>query len=158
MLRNQHKMAAKSGVCNCKKAGTNTLLRKIQQGTLPEEAEQSIIVVSLPIGCVYCSGSHGDGPLLVAARYGHLDIVKTLSEKYGSPLEMGNNDGKRPLHEAAQNGHTECARYLISRGARIDALKQADWWVPVARIALLQRLHIIPLTLRPTVIRVVCIV
>ena len=124
-------MAAKSGrpVCSCRKANTNTLLRTIQQGTLPEGIEKSRNDVSLPTGCVYCTGSHGDVPLLVAARYGHLDVVKTLCETHGSPLEMDNDDGKRPLHEAAQNGHAECARYLISRGARIDALKKADWWV-----------------------------
>ena len=123
------KMAAKSSVCSCKKADTITLLRWIQQGALPEGIEESRIDVSPLTGCVYCIGSHGDGPLLVAARCGHLDVVKTLCERYGCPLEVSNDDGKRPLHEAAQNGHTECARYLLYRGAHVDALKKADWWV-----------------------------
>ena len=125
------KMAAKFA-CSCKKAESNTLLRKIQQGVLPENVEQSRKDVSLQPGCVYCAGSHGDAPLLVAARYGHLDIIKTLCEVYGAPLETANYDGKRPLHEAAQNGHAECARYLLTRGACVDALKIADWWVRVA--------------------------
>lgn len=126
------KMAAKTA-CSCKKADSNALLKKIQQGILPEGVERSRDDVAIPPGCVYCTGSHGDVPLLVAARYGHLDVIRTLCEVYDSPLEMANDDGKRPLHEAAQNGHAECARYLLSRGASVDALKKADWWVCVAR-------------------------
>ena len=42
-------------------------------------------------------------------------------------FEVANHDGKRPLHEAAQYGHVDCASYLIGAGVDVDALKRATW-------------------------------
>lgn len=65
--------------------------------------------------------------MLLAARHGHAGLLETLHEQYGLQLEVSNFDGKRPLHEAAQNEHVKCAQYLIEQGAEIDSLKRADW-------------------------------
>ena len=69
----------------------------------------------------------GETCLLLCARYGHTDILRSLSEEYNESLEQWNNDGKRALHEAALGGHLECVKYLITRNVEIDCLKRADW-------------------------------
>ena len=73
----------------------------------------------------------GETCLLLCARYGHTDMLRSLSEEYNESLEQWNNDGKRALHEAALGGHLECVKYLISRNVEIDCLKRADWLVMI---------------------------
>ncbi|XP_019635716.1 PREDICTED: ankyrin repeat domain-containing protein 16-like [Branchiostoma belcheri] len=69
----------------------------------------------------------GDSVLHYAARHGHGAVLQYLCEEWGLSPEAGNVDGKRPLHEAAQAGQTECVRYLIGRSVQINVLKRADW-------------------------------
>ncbi|KAI8486464.1 Ankyrin repeat domain-containing protein 16 [Branchiostoma belcheri] len=68
-----------------------------------------------------------DSVLHYAARHGHGAVLQYLCEEWGLSPEAGNVDGKRPLHEAAQAGQTECVRYLIGRSVQINVLKRADW-------------------------------
>ncbi|KAJ1162908.1 hypothetical protein NDU88_003372 [Pleurodeles waltl] len=72
-------------------------------------------------------GKSGDTLLHYAARHGHLDILRFLTEMLGMDVELFNCDYKRPLHEAASMGHRECLLYLLEKGAEIDCLKKADW-------------------------------
>lgn len=66
-------------------------------------------------------GTTGDFPLVVAARRGNLEIVKLLIE-HGAETDVGKKDGERtPLLEAAAGGYTDIARYLISKGADVNA-------------------------------------
>ncbi|XP_066278888.1 ankyrin repeat domain-containing protein 16-like isoform X2 [Branchiostoma lanceolatum] len=69
----------------------------------------------------------GDSVLHYAARHGQVAVLRYVCEDCGLSPETGNVDGKRPLHEAAQAGHTECVRYLVGRSVQIDVLKRADW-------------------------------
>ncbi|XP_071439263.1 ankyrin repeat domain-containing protein 16-like isoform X1 [Hetaerina americana] len=70
----------------------------------------------------------GDTPLHVAAREGHLHLLRFLCEECpGVNPEVSNLDGKRPLHEAAQAGRPDVVLYLLSRGVDVDPLKRADW-------------------------------
>ena len=79
--------------------------------------------------CRISNKKSGDNALILAVRNGHLDLLKYLSEHCGFDLEYANLDGKRPLHEAAQNGHLSCVHYLIKKRAHVDSLKRADWYV-----------------------------
>ena len=102
--------------CTCNPQSSITFLRQIQRGRISNEA-----------GCLQCVNKHGDDAMLLAARHGYAHLLKILHEQYGLQLEISNCDRKRPLHEAAQNGHVKCAQYLIEQGAEIDSLKRADW-------------------------------
>ncbi len=106
-------------------------LREIKDGRLPDP--QSLPQVPpahtpfTPEAFWTCSNIHGDTPLLVAARHGHVTLLDALCKGCGVPLEHRNSDGKTALHEAAQSGKEECVQYLLSQGAKVDALKRADW-------------------------------
>ncbi|KAG7201780.1 hypothetical protein KM043_004500 [Ampulex compressa] len=72
----------------------------------------------------------GDTALHVAAREGHLNVVRYLCEGFEVPkykVDVANKDVKRPLHEAAQFARSDVLKYLIEKGASVDALKRADW-------------------------------
>lgn len=68
----------------------------------------------------------GDTVAHLAARHGHLEILTLLADE-GFSLEIGNFDGKRPLHEAAQSAQYTCLEFLLSRKVTVDPLKRADW-------------------------------
>ena len=69
----------------------------------------------------------GDSLLHHAAKHGKTDILEWLHEFNFLPTEQGNFDGKKALHEASQHSHIHCIKYLLSKGANVDALKKADW-------------------------------
>ncbi|KAJ5466680.1 hypothetical protein N7539_009409 [Penicillium diatomitis] len=55
-------------------------------------------------------------PLHVAARQGHLDIVRSILER-GGPLEILDASGMTPLSRAASAGRNEVVQFLIEQGA-----------------------------------------
>lgn len=87
-------------------------------------------------------GRSGDTLLHYAARHGNLRILSYLVETLAMDVELFNNDYKRALHEAASMGHRDCLLYLLDRGAAVDCLKKADWYV-IARRFLLSTLFFI---------------
>lgn len=110
----------------------NAFLREIQQGRLPDvtQIQRHSNPAPLPLDAfLTCSNRHGDTPFLVAAREGHVTLLEVLHRQYGMPLEHQNVDGKTAMHEAAQSGQGRCIAFLVSQGAKVDALKRADWWV-----------------------------
>ncbi|KAL4658440.1 ankyrin repeat domain-containing protein 16 [Arapaima gigas] len=72
-------------------------------------------------------GKLGDTLLHIAARHGHCDALRFLVEEVGMDLELCNRDYKRALHEAASASHLSCVHFLLTKGARVDCLKKADW-------------------------------
>lgn len=66
----------------------------------------------------------GDTVATIAAQFGHVSMLSICDV---IDLEISNNDGKRPLHMAAQYGQVDCVRYLLDRKVAIDCLKRADW-------------------------------
>ncbi|GAB6029922.1 Ankyrin repeat domain-containing protein 16 [Chamberlinius hualienensis] len=82
--------------------------------------------------CNWCNNNYhcksGDSLAHIAARCGHVNILSCLKKELAYyNFEQANFDGKRPIHEAAQSGHAECLRYLISLNVDINCLKKADW-------------------------------
>ncbi|RSZ58014.1 hypothetical protein HF313_23425 [Massilia atriviolacea] len=67
-------------------------------------------------------------PLHWAAMQGDLDIVKLLVEQGGAKVNVKGNhnfiirETKTPLYMAIEEGHADVARYLVQRGADLDAL------------------------------------
>jgi len=57
--------------------------------------------------------------LHVAARSGRVKAVKQLLEQ-GAKVNIKDNDGWQPLHEACNHGHAEVASLLITHGADIN--------------------------------------
>ena len=76
--------------------------------------------------CDFVYKKSGDTPLILAARYGFLDILNLLIS-CGADIEHKNLDGKRALHEAALSGSLSCVQMLVSSLANVDVLKRADW-------------------------------
>ncbi|MDP2854741.1 MAG: ankyrin repeat domain-containing protein [Smithellaceae bacterium] len=66
-------------------------------------------------------GNTGDMPLSVAARNGNLEIVKLLA-LHGAVVDAGKETGDRtPLIEASGQGHAAVVKYLIAKGADVNA-------------------------------------
>ena len=110
--------------------------RAIQAGVLPDlqqhvEKFEGLSSTELLVA----PNRHGDSSLHIAARYGHVAIVRRLHEEYGVPLSLVNSDGKWALHEAAQNKKKDCIEYLVSAGTPVDCLKRADWLVDSGVVA-----------------------
>jgi hypothetical protein len=60
------------------------------------------------------------GTLIEAVRAGQLQSVQELLD-HGADTEIADDDGLRPLHEAAYLGHRKIAAALVSAGADINA-------------------------------------
>ena len=56
---------------------------------------------------------HGITPILLAAEYGHLNIVQLLMSLTENP-NAPRNDGSSPIHCAATTGHLEVVRLLMN--------------------------------------------
>ena len=64
------------------------------------------------------SNKYGETPLMIASIEGNLPVVKTLIEQKNAKID---HIGWTPLHYACSRGHLDVARYLISKGAIVDA-------------------------------------
>lgn len=63
-------------------------------------------------------------PLLIAAKYGKLDIVKLLSTEYKADINLTPRLGvqRTPLQQAAESGHMHIVRWLLDHGANANGL------------------------------------
>lgn len=71
--------------------------------------------------------------LLFWAECGDTERCRKLLDE-GAPVNArgfvrpsGYDENETPLHKAVSNGHTECARLLISNGADVNARRARDW-------------------------------
>ncbi|XP_060073340.1 NF-kappa-B inhibitor cactus-like [Ylistrum balloti] len=100
---------------------------------------QVSVVRRLVVGgaCVEMCDRNGDTPLHIACRQGDIDLVRALLEpvryeelmqneysirfqKIPQNLEIRNSSGCTCLHVAAENGHMNIMKLLLSKGARIN--------------------------------------
>jgi ankyrin repeat protein len=64
-----------------------------------------------------------DTPLIYAAIFGHVEVVRVLLEG-GADVESANAYRSTALHQAAWNGHLEVCRLLLDWGAKVDAVDE----------------------------------
>ena len=69
---------------------------------------------------------NGEG-LLLAAKEGHLEVVRLLLEA-GADKDAADTDSWTALSTAADNGHLEVVRLLLEAGADKDAAEDTDSW------------------------------
>ena len=70
-----------------------------------------------------------------AANKGYLEIVKLLLEK-GADINVQDNDGRTPLHEAMSYQAFGVARFLLENGANVN-LKNKDGDTPIISVVYL---------------------
>ncbi|CAD6267166.1 unnamed protein product [Miscanthus lutarioriparius] len=85
---------------------------------------------------VNSTSAEGETPILVAAEAegdGNLPVLRYLLDRGGDPA-MPDARGFTPLHNAAENGHYEAVRLLLSKGIPVDPLNHrgTPWIVAAA--------------------------
>merc|ERR1712137_98709 len=68
--------------------------------------------------------ANGKTPLMEAARWGYLEVVKYLKEQ-GADIKKTTTEGSTPLHIAAEGGHNDIVSWLLDNGAEIDCRNNA---------------------------------
>lgn len=63
--------------------------------------------------------SQGRFPLIYAADYGQKEIIEYLISK-GGDVNVTDQNGITPLLAAIWEGHTECVKLLLEKGAKKD--------------------------------------
>jgi len=78
--------------------------------------------------CEYLNKQNENGgtPIMQAAAFGHLDLVKELVEA-GADLEIKTKSMNTVLMRAANHGEYEVVNYLLQKGARTDHINRLEY-------------------------------
>jgi ankyrin repeat protein len=83
-------------------------------------------------------------PIVIAARNGHLDIVRYLVEHGARIDQRDNNRKKSALLAAAFKGHFDCVQYLVEHGANLN-VQAVNGWTPLHDAAYIGNFPIVKL-------------
>ncbi len=89
-----------------------------------QNGDMDLVKYFLSLGCDV-DGECDATPLLLAAEYGHKEIVDLLIEK-GANVNTVCVDNHSALYYAAQNGHIEIVKTLIDKGADVNLLSKDE--------------------------------
>ena len=110
------------------------LFNVIADEKVSDEARLKKIKYLVYLGAdVNASSKYGKTALMIAATWGHLDVVKCLAE-CGADVNASTRFGITALMEAACNGHLDVVKYLFENGADLDVKnKYGDTALDIAR-------------------------
>ncbi|KAI0095762.1 ankyrin repeat-containing domain protein [Nemania sp. FL0031] len=75
-----------------------------------------------------------NGPLQLAASFGHVSIVRVLLDKLNQlKMDYTDNSGDAPIARAAESGHDRVIKYLLPLYENIDVLKNKGFQVALKR-------------------------
>ena len=72
---------------------------------------------------LYDTDLNGTTPLIVAAGYGKIDLVKYFVQK-GMPVDLTDADGDTALGLAVDSAEHDVVKYLLEKGANVDVLSR----------------------------------
>lgn len=112
------KMDLKTAVFNAARDGKLRLLQKLLENKDGHEVTK-----------LMGEKTNGATPLLMASRYGHLDLVEYLLECCSAPIEVGGSvnfdgetiEGAPPLWAASAAGHLKVVQSLLGHGASVNS-------------------------------------
>ncbi|XP_040277580.1 protein fem-1 homolog C isoform X1 [Bufo bufo] len=110
-------MDLKTAVYNAARDGKLRLLSKL----LENKAKDEVVMLM-------AEKTNGATPLLMAARYGHLDMVDYLLDQCSASVEIGGSvnfdgetiEGAPPLWAASAAGHLKVVQSLLDHGASVN--------------------------------------
>ena len=71
---------------------------------------------------------NGIMPINIAAFYGYLEIVKTISSHHENP-NAPMPSGWTPIHLAANNGYTDIVKILVDKVEDLNTSNTNGWWM-----------------------------
>ncbi|XP_001365667.1 protein fem-1 homolog A [Monodelphis domestica] len=122
-------MDLRTAVYNAARDGKLQLLQKLLSGRSREELDELTGEPAAGAAGAAAGGPAAGGtPLLIAARYGHLDVVEYLVDRCGASVEAGGSvhfdgetiEGAPPLWAASAAGHLGVVQSLLRRGASVN--------------------------------------
>jgi len=84
----------------------------IQNNNLPVEEIREFFTKRPEVTVELCDPTNGNRPLHIAAKAGHLNIIKLLIDELGADVNAQNRDGNTPLHFAIGYNNFDCAIQL----------------------------------------------